>query len=69
MFYDGNFAQVRCIKNYCLNKSFGFFKIVGRITAYNFVEINIITHNYAYYKIVRLKHQYKYFMTLILHKI
>jgi hypothetical protein len=39
-----------------------------RITAYNFMQINIITPNYAYYNTIDLKHQYEYSMTLILHK-
>jgi hypothetical protein len=34
---------------------FQFFKKNGCVTAYNFVQINTITHNYAYYKIVQLK--------------
>jgi hypothetical protein len=45
-----------------------FFKTFSRITTYNFVQINIITSNYAYYKIVRLKLRYEYSMMLILHK-
>jgi hypothetical protein len=32
------------------------------------MQINIITPNYVYYKIVQLKHQYEYSMTLILKK-
>jgi hypothetical protein len=38
------------------------------ITAYNFMKINIITPNYAYYNTIKLKHRYEYSMTLILHK-
>jgi hypothetical protein len=53
----------------CLNKLFEFLKIVGRITKYNFLKINIITPNYAYYMIVELKLRYEYSMTLILNKI
>jgi hypothetical protein len=48
---------------------FEFLKIVDRITTYNFMKINIITPNYAYYMIVQLKLRYEYSMTLILHKI
>jgi hypothetical protein len=33
------------------------------------MKINIITPNYAYYMIVRLKLSYEYSMTLIFHKI
>jgi hypothetical protein len=47
--------KVRCIKNCCLTKLFGFMKIVGRITTHSLVQITIITPNYAYYKIVQLK--------------
>jgi hypothetical protein len=57
---------VRCIKNYCLNKLFEFFILFGRITTYNFVQINKITRNYAYYKILQLKLRYEYSITLIL---
>jgi hypothetical protein len=39
-----------------------------RITAYNFMQIKIITPNYAYYNTIELKHRYEYSMTLILHK-
>jgi hypothetical protein len=44
--------SVRRIKNCCLNKLFAFFIIFGRITIYNFIKINTITPNYAYYKIL-----------------
>jgi transposase-like protein len=60
-------TKVRYVKNWCLNKLFGFMKIFGRITAYNLVQINIITPNYLYYKIVQLKLRYEYSITLILH--
>jgi hypothetical protein len=40
-------------------------KIFGRTTTRNFVQIKIITHDYAYYKIVLLKFHYEYSMTLI----
>jgi hypothetical protein len=50
-------TQVRCIKNSCLNELFEFFISFGRITTYSFVQINTITLNYAYYKIVQLKHR------------
>jgi hypothetical protein len=43
-------------------------KIFIRITAKNFIQINIITPNYAYYNNIKLKLPYEYFMTLILHK-
>jgi hypothetical protein len=39
-----------------------------RITAYNFMQINIITPNYAYYNTIQLKHPYEYSMKLILNK-
>jgi transposase-like protein len=39
-------------------------KIFGRITTHHLVEINIITSNYAYYKIVHLTLQKEYFMAL-----
>jgi transposase-like protein len=39
-------------------------KIFGRITAHNLVQINIITPNYAYYKIVQLTLQNEYFRAL-----
>jgi len=59
---------MRCIKDGCLNQLSEFLKFVGRITAYNFVKINIITHNYSYYMIVKLRLRYEYPMALILHK-
>ena len=40
-----------------------------RITAYNFMQINIITANYSYYNTIELKYRYEYSMMLILHKI
>jgi hypothetical protein len=40
-----------------LHKLFEFFIIFGWITTYNFGQINIITLNYAYYKIGQLKHR------------
>jgi hypothetical protein len=61
-------TYLRCIKNGCLNKLFEFLKFVGRITTYNFMIINIISPNYAYYMIDQLKLRYEYSMTLILHK-
>jgi hypothetical protein len=61
-------TQLRRVKNSCLNKLFDFFKNFGRMTTYNFIQINIITPNYDYYKITHIKHRYEYFMTLILHK-
>jgi hypothetical protein len=42
--------------------------IFGRTTTHNFVQIKIITPDYAYYKIVLLKFRYKYSMTLIARK-
>jgi hypothetical protein len=39
-----------------------------RITAYNFMQINIITPNYANYNTIELKHRYQYSMISILHK-
>jgi hypothetical protein len=33
---------------------FGFMQIFSRITTHNMVQINIITPNYAYYKIIQL---------------
>jgi hypothetical protein len=47
---------------------FVFFKNFGRIGTHNFMQINIITPNYAYYKIVRLALGYKYPTALIFHK-
>jgi hypothetical protein len=32
------------------------------------MQINIITHNYVYYKIVQLKLRYEYATTLFFHK-
>ena len=43
-------------------------KYFFRITAYNFMQINIITPNYAYYNNIKLKLPYEYLITLILHK-
>jgi hypothetical protein len=57
-------TYARCVKNCCLNKLFGFMKFFGRITTHNLVQINIITPNYVYYKIVQLTLQNKYFMAL-----
>jgi hypothetical protein len=57
-------TSVRYVKNCCLNKLFGFMKIFGRITTHNLVKINIITPNYAYYKIIQLTLQNVYFMAL-----
>jgi hypothetical protein len=48
---------------------FGFMKIYGRITTHNLVQINIITPNYAYYKIVQLTIQNEYFRALYFLKI
>jgi hypothetical protein len=62
-------TSVRCIKNCYLNKLFEFFIIFGRITTYNFVQIKIITPNYAYYKIFQRKLRYEYSIKLILNKI
>jgi hypothetical protein len=45
-----------------------FDKYFGHVTTYNFVQINIITLNYVYYKIFHLKHRYEHSVTLILHK-
>jgi hypothetical protein len=53
-----NISKMR--QNCCLNKLLGFMKIFGRITTRNLVEINIITSNYAYYKIVQLTLQNEY---------
>jgi transposase-like protein len=39
-------------------------KIYGRITTHNLVQINIITPNYTYYKIVQLTLQNEYFRAL-----
>jgi hypothetical protein len=61
-------TSIRCIKNSCLNKLYEFLKIVGRITTYNFIQINIITTKYAYYMIVQLKLSYEYSTTLIFQK-
>jgi hypothetical protein len=63
-----NYHFDRNIKNSCLNKLFEFLKKIGRIITYNFLQIDIIVSKYAYYKIVRSKHQYEYFTALILHK-
>jgi hypothetical protein len=54
----------RSPKHRCLNKLFGFMKIYGRKTTHNLVQINIITPNYAYYKIVQLTLQNEYFRAL-----
>jgi hypothetical protein len=59
---------VGCIKNSRLNKLFVFFKISGRISTHNFMQINIITPNYVYYKIIQLALRYEYPTTLIFHK-
>jgi hypothetical protein len=61
-------TKVRCVKNFCLNKLFGFMKFFGRITTHNFVNINIITPNCAYYKIVQLTLQNEYCMALFVLK-
>jgi hypothetical protein len=45
-----------------------FMKLFGHTTTHNFVQINIITPDYTYYKIVLLKIRYDYSMTLILRK-
>jgi hypothetical protein len=37
-------------------------KIFGRITTHNSVQINIITPNYAYYKIVQLTPQNEFIL-------
>jgi hypothetical protein len=47
---------------------FESFKNFGRITKYNFVQINTITNNYAYYKIFQLKLRNEYSITVKLHK-
>jgi hypothetical protein len=47
---------------------FEFFKNFGCITSHNFVKINIITTNYAYYIIIQRTLQYEYPITLIFHK-
>jgi hypothetical protein len=57
-------TKVRCVKNCFLNKLFGFMKIFGRIATHNLVHINIITPNYAYYKIVLSTFQNDYFRAL-----
>jgi hypothetical protein len=46
----------------------GFSILFGRITTHYFLQINIITPRYAYYKIFQSKHRYEYSMTLILHR-
>jgi len=56
------------LKIVVLTSYLNFLKHFGRITAHNFVQINIITPNHAYYEIIRLQHQYEYSMTLILRK-
>jgi hypothetical protein len=43
-------------------------RYIFRITAYNFMQINIITPNYANYNTIELKHRYQYSMISILHK-
>jgi len=45
-----------------------FLEISGCITTYNFMKINIITLDYAYYKIIQLTHKYEHSTTLILHR-
>jgi hypothetical protein len=48
-------TMVRCIKNCYLKKLFYFFCLIfGRINTRNFININIITPNYAHCKIVQL---------------
>ena len=44
------------------------FNYFFRITAYNFMKINITTPNYGYYNTIELKHRYEYSMMLIWHK-
>jgi hypothetical protein len=61
-------TYVRCFKNCCSKKLFGFMKNFGRTTTHNFVQMKIITPDYAYYKIVLLKLRYEYSTTLILRK-
>jgi hypothetical protein len=51
------FKQVVCV-----------FEIFGRISTHNFMQINIITPSYAYYKIVKLTLRYEYPTALIFHK-
>jgi hypothetical protein len=48
---------------------FGFMKNFGRITTHSLVQINIITHNYACYKIVQLTLQKNYFRAIFFMKI
>jgi hypothetical protein len=43
-------------------------KFFGCITTHNFVQINMITPNYAYYMIVQLTRQYEYPITVNFHK-
>ena len=57
-----------CVKNCCLNKLFEIFKIFGRLATHNFVKINIITPNYAYYEVLRLTLRNEYPTILIFHK-
>jgi hypothetical protein len=57
-------TQVRCVKNCCLNKFCCLYKIFGRITTHNLLQINIITPNYVYYKIVQLILQNEYVRAL-----
>jgi hypothetical protein len=56
------------VKNCCLNKLFEIFKICGHLATHNFVKINIITLNYAYYEVVQLTLRNEYPTTQIFHK-
>jgi hypothetical protein len=45
-----------------------FFKTFGRISTHNFMQINTITPNYAYYMMIHLTLRYECPTTLIVHK-
>jgi hypothetical protein len=61
-------TKERCIKNCSLNELFDFFKNFGPINTHSLMKINIITHSYAYYKIVQLTPRYEYSTTLFSHE-
>jgi hypothetical protein len=61
-------TKVRCIKKQQFKLVDWIFQTFCRVTIYNFVQINIITPNYAYHEIIKLKFSYEYSMMLIWHK-
>jgi hypothetical protein len=63
--YRGRQVPFSC---FALPDSFSCFVLIGYISTHNLMQINIITSNYAYYKIVQLTLRYEYPTTLIFHK-